>query len=138
MNSVIFSTSARLLCWAMLAISLAILWRGHNQPGGGFVGGLVAAMAIGVVALSNGVAHARRLLRVHPVALAGFGVACAVVSGLAGMAAGDGFLTHQWLIFDNGFKLGTTLLFDIGVYCAVMGGMLCLVFRLYETSEEAA
>ncbi|VGO10898.1 Na(+) H(+) antiporter subunit B [plant metagenome] len=136
MNSVIFSTSARLLCGIMLAVSLAILWRGHNQPGGGFVGGLVAAMAFGVLALSDGVARARRLLRIHPVALAGLGVAFAVLSGLPGIASGQGFLTHQWLIFENGFKLGTTLLFDIGVYCAVMGGMLCLVFRLYDNTEE--
>ena len=136
MSSVIFTTTARLLFRVMLLVSLVILWRGHNQPGGGFVGGLVAAMAFGVVALSSGVDHARRVLRVPPVALAGAGVVLAVMSGLPGLIAGQGYLTHQWLIFDNGFKLGSTLLFDIGVYCAVMGGMLCLVFRLYEDDGE--
>lgn len=136
MNSIIFSAAARLLFWAMLTASLVILWRGHNEPGGGFVGGLVAAMAFAVVALSGSVDAARRLLRVHPVALAGLGVVLAVLSGLPGMAVGAGFLAHQWLIFGNGFKLGTTLIFDVGVYCTVMGGMLCLIFRLYDDKEE--
>ena len=132
MKSLIFSATARLLFWAMLTASVVILWRGHNEPGGGFVGGLVAAMAFSLVALSDGAAAARTRLRVHPAVLAGTGVFMAVLSGLPGIAAGAGFLTHQWLIFDNGFKLGTTLLFDIGVYCTVMGGMLCLVLRLYD------
>lgn len=137
MNSLIFSTIARLLFWFMLVASLVILWRGHNLPGGGFVGGLVGAMAFSVIALSRGVPHARRLLRLSPVIWLGAGVAFAVLSGLPGMVVGTGFLTHQWLIFDNGFKLGTTLLFDIGVYCTVMGGMLCLIFRLYEEPDDA-
>lgn len=137
MNSVIFSATARLLFWAMLSASLVILWRGHNEPGGGFVGGLVAAMAVSIVALSEGAAKARQVLRVHPVVLAGLGVLLAVVSGLPGLFVGQGFLTHQWLIFSNGFKLGTTLIFDVGVYCTVMGGMLCLVLRLYENDREA-
>lgn len=137
MNSLIFSATARVLFRAMLLASLVILWRGHNEPGGGFVGGLVAAMAVGLIALSEGVGKARRRLRVHPVVLAGTGVGLAILSGWVGLVAQGGFLTHQWLIFDNGFKLGTTLLFDVGVYCAVMGGMLCLIFRLYDDEEEA-
>lgn len=137
MTSLIFRTTTRLLFWAMLVASLVILWRGHNQPGGGFVGGLVAAMAFGVVAMAQGVEAARHRLRVHPVALAGLGVALAALSGLPGMALGQGFLTHQWLVFDSGFKIGTTLVFDVGVYGAVMGGMLCLILRLYETDEAS-
>ncbi len=136
MNSLIFSATARLLFWGMLSVSLLMLWRGHNEPGGGFVGGLVAAMAYALIALADGVKRARRRLRIHPVVLAGAGVVFAVLSGLPGIVAGAGFLTHQWIIFDNGFKLGTTLLFDIGVYCTVMGGMLCLVLRLYEDEDQ--
>lgn len=137
MTSLIFRATTQLLFWAMLVASLVILWRGHNQPGGGFVGGLVAAMAFGVVAMAQGVEAARRRLCVHPVALAGLGVALAAFSGLPGMALGQGFLAHQWLIFDSGFKIGTTLVFDVGVYGAVMGGMLCLILRLYETDAAS-
>ncbi len=132
MNSVIFSTAARFLFWLMLAVSVYILYRGHNEPGGGFVGGLVGALALTILALAEGVPAARRRLRVHPVFLIGLGIALALVSGLPGLFLDGDFLTHQWYELAGGFKIGTTLLFDVGVYLVVFGGMLALVFRLYE------
>ncbi len=132
MNSVIFSAMAKVFFWVMLFFSVLILMRGHDQPGGGFVGGLVAAMAVGVIALADGVGAARQRLVIHPVILIGVGVISAIASGLPGLFFDTGFLSHQWLIFDNGFKLGTTMLFDLGVYFVVLGGMLSLIFRLYE------
>ncbi|ODT81187.1 MAG: Na(+)/H(+) antiporter subunit B [Pelagibacterium sp. SCN 64-44] len=132
MNSLIFTSSARILFVLMLGASAFILWRGHDEPGGGFVGGLVAAMAFSVIALADGVPRARALLRVHPMGLAGLGVFLGFFSGLPGLWADGTFLAHQWVFFPNGFKLGTTLVFDIGVYLVVLGGMLALVFRLYE------
>lgn len=132
MNSLIFTSSARILFVLMLAASVFILWRGHDEPGGGFVGGLVAAMALAVIALAEGVPRTRRLLRVHPVSLAGLGVFLGFSSGLPGLWADGSFLAHQWVFFPNGFKLGTTMVFDIGVYLVVLGGMLALIFRLYE------
>jgi multicomponent Na+:H+ antiporter subunit B len=135
MPSVIFSAMARVFFWLMLVASLVILLRGHNQPGGGFVGGLVAAMAVGVVGLADGVARARALLRVHPMVLLGTGLMLGIVGGLPGLFVTGSFLAHQWLIFENGFKLGTTMIFDLGVYCVVLGGMLALIFRLYEEEQ---
>lgn len=132
MSSLIFSSTARLLFWLMLAASIFILFRGHDEPGGGFVGGLVAAMAVGIVAMADGVAVARARLRAHPVLLIGLGLFFGFVSGLPGLAADGSFLSHQWIVFDNGFKLGTTMVFDLGVYLVVCGGMLSLIFRLYE------
>lgn len=132
MNSLIFSATARILYWLMLAASIFILLRGHDDPGGGFVGGLVAAMAVGIIALADGVPAARRRLPLHPVALVGLGVLAAFVSGLPGIFADGSFLSHQWVFFESGFKLGTTMVFDLGVYFVVLGGMLSLIFRLYE------
>lgn len=134
MQSVIFSAMAKVFFWVMLLFSIVILMRGHDQPGGGFVGGLVAAMAIGVIALADGVTAARRRLLIHPMVLLGVGIVSAIVSGLPGLFFDTGFLSHQWLIFDSGFKLGTTMLFDLGVYLVVLGGMLSLIFRLYESA----
>ena len=88
MRSVIFSAMARAFFWIMLAVSVLILLRGHDQPGGGFVGGLVAAMAIGVVALADGVAAARRRLVAQPVVLLGLGGLLTIVSGIPGFVAG--------------------------------------------------
>lgn len=132
MNSLIFSASARILFVLMFAASIFILWRGHDEPGGGFVGGLVAAMALAVVALAEGVPRARSLLRIHPMSLAGLGVFLGFISGIPGVFVDGSYLAHQWVFFPNGFKLGTTMVFDIGVYLVVLGGMLALVFRLYE------
>lgn len=132
MNSLIFSATARVLFWLMLAASIFILFRGHDEPGGGFVGGLVGAMSIGILALADGVGAARRRLRAHPVAVMGSGLVLAVASGLPGLVLEGSFLAHQWVFFDNGFKLGTTMIFDLGVYLVVLGGMLSLIFRLYE------
>ena len=132
MQSIVFSAMARILFWVMLIVSILILLRGHNQPGGGFVGGLIAAMAIGVVALAEGVSKARALLPLHPVTLIGLGVLAGLLGGLPGLLVEGSFLQHQWLIFDNGFKIGTTLIFDVGVYLVVVGGMLALILRLYE------
>ncbi len=132
MNSLIFVSSARILFFLMLGASVYILWRGHDEPGGGFVGGLVAAMAFAIVALADGVPRARRLLRLHPIGLGGLGVFLGFISGLPGLWIDGSYLAHQWLFFPNGFKLGTTMIFDVGVYLVVLGGMLALVFRLYE------
>lgn len=132
MRSTIFTTMAYVLFRVMLAVSLLILLRGHNEPGGGFVGGLVAALAIGVVALADGVPRARALLPLHPVTMIGLGLLFGLLSGLPGLIIDGSFLEHQWIQLRNGLKLGTSLGFDVGVYFVVVGGMLALIFRLYE------
>jgi multicomponent Na+:H+ antiporter subunit B len=116
----------------MLGVSVFILFRGHDEPGGGFVGGLVAALAVTIIALADGVPAARRRLRAHPVVMIGCGIALAMLSGMPGVFIDGSFLSHQWLHFGSDFKLGTTMLYDLGVYLVIMGGMLALVFRLYE------
>ena len=132
MTSLIFSSVARRLFWLMLAASIFILLRGHNQPGGGFVGGLVAAMAVGIVALADGIDAAKRRFRLHPVAVAGLGLIITFTSGLPGLVLDGSFLSHQVATLPGGLELSSTLLFDLGVYLVVWGGVLILIFRLYE------
>ncbi|MBM3929035.1 MAG: DUF4040 domain-containing protein, partial [Sphingomonadales bacterium] len=88
-----FASAGRGLAWLLFAASLVILWRGHDQPGGGFVGGLVASLAVAIVALAYGVERAERTLRVDPLTLVAAGLACVLVSGLAGFAGGGAYLT---------------------------------------------
>lgn len=132
MRSLIFSFMARVFFWLMLAASVVILFRGHDQPGGGFVGGLVAAMAVAILALAESVDVARRRVSVHPMVLVGVGLGLAVLSGLPGLGLDGSFLAHQWLELPGGVKLGTTMIFDLGVYLVVFGGVVALVLRLYE------
>ncbi len=137
MNSVILLSAARLFFAGMLIFSVYILLRGHNEPGGGFIGGLAAASAYTILTLAYGVEAGRRALLVHPVTLLGIGLIAAIVSGLPPFlgATGDDFLTHQWATV-LGIKLGTTILFDVGVYFVVVGAVLAILFRLYEDEGE--
>ncbi|MDP1028343.1 proton-conducting transporter membrane subunit [Sphingomonas sp. KR1UV-12] len=131
-----FHAASRPLFWLLLAASVVILWRGHDQPGGGFVGGLVAALAFAVLSLARGVGEAARALRSSPVMLVAIGLGLAVASGLPSMIGGAPFLTHLWWEPGGGLpKLGTTILFDLGVYAVVLGAVLTFLFGL---QREAA
>ncbi|MGC4407814.1 MnhB domain-containing protein [Allorhizobium sp. NPDC080224] len=133
--SVIFSTMSRLFFVLLLGAAVFMLFRGHNEPGGGFIGGLFAALAFALLALSDSVAKARKALIIHPVVLIGLGLVLAFVSGLPGLISDRSFLTHWW--FELGSThLGTATAFDIGVFMVVIGGVLSLVFRFYEGVEQ--
>ena len=131
MNSLIFAAFSRILFGVMLVVSVYVLYRGHNETGGGFVGGLIAAAGFATLAIARGVEVARATLRFEPMTVIGFGILAALLSGLPGLWLDGSFLTHQWLVLGN-FHLGTTLLFDIGVYLVVLGGILSLILRFYE------
>ena len=88
MNTLIFRTMAPLLAAAMILFSIVILLRGHNDLGGGFIGGLIAASAAAIYGMARGVGEVRRLLRFNPLAFSGFGVALAGAVGLISMAFG--------------------------------------------------
>jgi multicomponent Na+:H+ antiporter subunit B len=133
--SIIFSTMSRLFFVLMLVVSVYMLFRGHNEPGGGFVGGLIAALAFALLTMAENVQTARKALIVHPVVLMGSGLLLAALSGLPGLVSDRSFLTHWWAELGS-LHLGTATTFDIGVYCVVIGGVLCLVFRLYEGAEQ--
>jgi multicomponent Na+:H+ antiporter subunit B len=107
-----------------LLFSVYLLWRGHNEPGGGFVGGLVAAAGFIVYALPRGRASLMRLLIIRPESIAGSGVLLALSSGLYSLLTDQPFLTHQWMILSSGFAIGTPLVFDLGVYLTVVGAVL--------------
>ncbi len=134
-DSVFLRQGVKPLAGLLLLVSLVLLWRGHNLPGGGFIGSLVAACALVLLALAFGVPLARRLLRVSPAWVSGLGLACAVGAGVIGLLGGGQFLTGGWA-FPGGLPLGTPLLFDVGVFLTVFGAVLHMLFRLLE-SEEA-
>ena len=129
--SPILSASASLIAGLMGLLALYILLRGHNEPGGGFIGGLVGAGALIVLGFAHGMDRARRALRFHPIALAGAGLLIALLSGLPALLIGQPFLTHLWgeVPFDAGaLKVGTTYLFDLGVFLVVVGSVAAFHF----------
>jgi multicomponent Na+:H+ antiporter subunit A len=132
-SAFILTVTAPIIHWLLLVLSVLVLLRGHNEIGGGFVGGLMAALAFAVVSLAQGVEAARRRLRVHPLTLAGGGVLLAFASGLPGLVSHGEYLRHAWVeldLFGVQVKQGTTLLFDLGVYVAVLGAVLAFLFGL--------
>lgn len=134
MNSVILRTGTRLMLALLLLESVFLLLRGHNMPGGGFIGGLVAAAAFALYGIAYGVEAARYILRVSPQQLIGTGLLTALISGLFALFTADSFLAGQWLTLDfaGGLKLGTPLLFDLGVYLVVVGVTLMMIFSFEE------
>ena len=133
-DSLILRATTRLLFPLTLVFSVFLLLRGHNEPGGGFVGGLTAASAFALVLASDGLEMARRILRVDPLALVGAGLGVALLSGVPPLLDGGAFLTGHWLEgkFPVIGHLGTPLVFDVGVYLAVLGVVVAIVFELAE------
>jgi multicomponent Na+:H+ antiporter subunit A len=129
-TSSIFRTAARHLMPLLLLFSVFLLLRGHNQPGGGFVGGLVAAAAFSLYGIAYGMDRARRALLVEPLTLLGVGLLLALASGLPAVLRGQPFLTAQWLL--DPIAIGTPVVFDIGVYLVVAGVVLMMIFNLAE------
>ncbi|MDJ0764058.1 MAG: MnhB domain-containing protein [Myxococcota bacterium] len=117
----------------LLVMSVLTLVRGHNEPGGGFIGGLLAASGFLVHALAFGPARGRRLLTVPPPVLLGLGILTVTVSGLFGLLQGQAFLTGQWWFEVPGLgKLSSVLIFDLGVYIVVCAAALQLLLWLLD------
>lgn len=139
MNTVIFRTMAPLIVAVMLVFSVYICLRGHNEPGGGFIGGLIAASAMTVLGIANGAEATRRALRVDPLSVAAFGVFIAGLSGLASLFTGSPFMTSIWLYLDLGettVPLSTPIVFDIGVFLVVFGTISAIALGLEGDSGE--
>ena len=137
MNSLILSAATRVLVALLLLFSVYMLLRGHNQPGGGFIGGLIAAIGFALYAIAQGTAAARAALRIDPRDLGLIGLALALLAGLSAALFGDPLFTGQWWFLggdggDKGLPLSSVLVFDVGVYLVVVGAVLTLVFALEE------
>lgn len=124
---VILEVVAPPLYWMILLGSIWVLFTGHNEPGGGFIGGLLAVSAsvLWAVAYGSGAAE-RRLPFGDAIRLAASGVAVAAVSGVYALLDGESFLTHAWGTLPLGFMdltVSTVMMFDLGVYLCVWGGL---------------
>ncbi len=133
MNTVIFRTLAPFLTALMLLFSVFVLLRGHNEPGGGFIGGLIAAAALAIYGVARGIQPVREALWFHPMTIAAFGLLLACVAGLVSMVAAVPFMTGLW-IYPNFFgvevPLSTVMLFDLGVYLVVVGAVTSIALAL--------
>lgn len=132
--SLILRTASLILLPLLLLFAIFIMLRGHNLPGGGFVGGLVAAGAFALYGFARGSETASTGLRAAPHYLLGGGLAASLGSGILALLRGRPFLTGLWadipLPGGHELHLGSTLLFDLGVFSVVVGTVLMMVLSL--------
>lgn len=116
----------------LLLASLYLLWRGHNAPGGGFAGGMMAAAAFVLLSVAYAPMVGWRAVRVSPLVLIPLGLGVALGSGFVGVVTGGAFMEGRWVTVEMGetVKLGTPLLFDVGVYLVVIGVALAVIVPL--------
>ena len=126
-ESVLLVKVAKPLYWLMLVGALWILLRGHNEPGGGFIGGLVAVAASSQLAILFTTDYARSYQPLTPIRLAMLGVGLAVMAGIIGLISGAGFLKHVEVL-----GLSSVVIFDLGVFLAVWGSFSGYIFSLLE------
>jgi|SRR5690554_2257619 len=136
MKSIILRTATTYILPLLLLFSVFILLRGHNNSGGGFVGGLVASIAFVLHSLAFGVQSAQSIFRYLPGFLIPIGLSLCILTGIFPIFLDLPFLTGVWS--DRPFPiiehLGTPLFFDIGVYFVVIGVMLTILFTISEAT----
>lgn len=139
-GTLILHVAARFLVPLQLLFSVFLLLRGHNEPGGGFIAGLVASGAFALYLFTFGAVMTRDLMRIDPRNLIGIGLLLGMISVFPGWLQGDAFMTAQWwpvtLPGGKEIKLSTPLIFDIGVYFTVLGSVLLMIVALTETEER--
>jgi multisubunit Na+/H+ antiporter MnhB subunit len=135
-STLILRATARSLTPAMLVLSIWLLVRGHDAPGGGFIAALVAGAAVILQYLANGLEGVRRFLPVRSTTLLGAGILIAVGFGLAGLVFADTFLAGTiWYVplpFGGKVKVASSLIFDLGVYLVVLAVVVAIVRYLGE------
>jgi multicomponent Na+:H+ antiporter subunit A len=130
-SSPILRFTSRALTPVILVVSVVLLLRGHDEPGGGFIAALTGGAAVILRYLAEGPYGVSRLIRVQPTTLLATGVGLGAVVGLAGLIAGGAFLEGAvWRVAAPVFgevKLAASLGFDLGVAVAVVGAVAALV-----------
>jgi len=137
-HPVILRTFTRLMMPLMIMVAVYIFLRGHNLPGGGFIAGLIASVALIVMYLSNGIEWTQKRLAVDMHLVIGFGLLIATATGLVAMGFGYPFLTSafshiHWPIVGE-FELASAIAFDLGVFLVVVGATVMSLVQLGKLS----
>jgi multisubunit Na+/H+ antiporter MnhB subunit len=139
----IVDTSVRVLYHSIFVLSLYFLFAGHNQPGGGFVGGLTAGAAISLRYVSRGVDSVRRAFPVAPWTILGSGLVISATVAIVPLLLGESVLEHDDVTVElpllGTLKATTALPFDIGVYLLVLG-LTLMAFEAFgdDPDDDAA
>ena len=136
MTSLILKNTVRFLLPLLLLFSIFLFLPGHNEPGGGFAAGLVAASAFALYSIAHGTEAVRWVMRFDPFYIIAAGLLVAASSGTISALGGNSFLTGVWTYLplpgEAELDIGTPLLFDLGVLLVVTGATVKIVLALEE------
>lgn len=139
-RSLVLEVDVAVTFHTVLLFSVFLLFAGHNAPGGGFIGGLVAGAAFMLRYISGGALEVEQAGRVSPEVLLGTGVTVSVATGIASLVLGADFLESGYRAFDlpvlGEVSLTSVLAFDIGVYLVVIGLVTGILRSLGQEESE--
>jgi multicomponent K+:H+ antiporter subunit A len=131
----------RVLMPIAIVVGLYIFLRGHNEPGGGFVAGLVIAIALLMQYMASGFAWTQARKRIEYHTMIGLGVVIAGLTGVGSWLAGVPFLTSSFTYIHlppiEEFELATAMLFDLGVFLTVLGAVMLMLYSLSRIARFA-
>jgi len=133
--------ATRVMLPIAIMVGVYIFLRGHNQPGGGFVAGLVVSIALLMQYMASGFGWSQRKARVEYHTMIGWGIIIAGLTGVGSWLAGRPFLTSSFGYFEippiEEFELATALLFDLGVFLCVLGSVMLMLFSISRLARHA-
>ncbi|RZA07292.1 MAG: monovalent cation/H+ antiporter subunit A, partial [Proteobacteria bacterium] len=122
----------------IIVVSIYLFMRGHDLPGGGFVGGLTLSIAFILQYMAGGTRWVEDRLRILPIIWIGSGLAIALLTGLGSWLFGYPFLTTHFQYADipwiGRVPLASALLFDLGVFLLVVGSTVLILIALAHQS----
>jgi multicomponent K+:H+ antiporter subunit A len=140
-HPLVLVVATRALLPLALTVGAYIFLRGHNLPGGGFIAGLVVAIALIMQYMASGYVWANERARVDSLAMIGAGIAIAGFTGIGSLAFGASFLSSSFGYFSlpvvGQFELATALAFDLGVFLTVVGVVLLSLSQISRVQQRA-
>jgi multicomponent K+:H+ antiporter subunit A len=140
-HPLILVVTTRILLPLALTAGAYIFLRGHNAPGGGFIAGIVIAIALIMQYMASGYAWASQRARLDPQAMIGGGIMLAGATGLAAWLFGRPFLTsahgHVHLPLIGEVELASAVAFDLGVFMTVVGTVVVALATISRVEERA-
>ncbi|MGF9713651.1 Na(+)/H(+) antiporter subunit B [Paenibacillus sp. JMULE4] len=135
-NDVILQTATKIIVFIILTVSAFLFFAGHNNPGGGFIGGLMSAAALVLLAMAFDMETIRKVVPFNFRKITAFGLLLAVLTGIGSFLFGVPFLSHTFDYWElpilGKTAMATAVLFDLGVYLAVVGVTMTIILSVGE------
>lgn len=139
MNTTILEKTARLFLWIVAVLSVILLLRGHNLPGGGFIAGIVLSVGFIFYGIVFGSHAIQKIIKYNSRTWMGIGLLLVLISAIIPVLAGSEVMTGTWFIISlplmGEIHLGTPLLFDTGIFVTVAGLILSVIISIIEVLE---